>query len=305
MVARVRQLLRATEASHLFQIIMANAKRIAWTVALQQVVRFPGHFLAPLKRPQAHRPRIFREADTEGHALPYHRTVTLAAAGAQRALTYLKPRWSRLAMPPNVSNPQARFQSRAEGYAMPSSTPARLNAASPSTHQRNPRGFAASLIPRIVNPKGTFTLAGRHQLGPSAVLGGSLAPRQPSFLAPHPMPLPLQGHQDLKQPWALSADVTDSVMVRSRPRYSAPPGQFEPGFHVTSQPHFRTGDTEAGTAPSGDQPAKPIISTLHIDGAALGRWAIQHLERALGRPATGMTGIDPRVSPPRSRVSPF
>jgi hypothetical protein len=44
---------------------------------------------------------------------------------------------------------------------------------------------------------------------------------------------------------------------------------------------------------------------IHIDGSVLGRWAVQHLERALGKPATGMTGVDPRASPPRSHVSPF
>ncbi len=47
------------------------------------------------------------------------------------------------------------------------------------------------------------------------------------------------------------------------------------------------------------------VSTLHIDGAALGRWAIQHLERALAKPAAGMTGVDPRATVPRTRVSPF
>jgi hypothetical protein len=46
-------------------------------------------------------------------------------------------------------------------------------------------------------------------------------------------------------------------------------------------------------------------SNVYIDGAVLGRWAIQHLERVLARPATGMTGVDPRASLPRGRVSPF
>jgi hypothetical protein len=50
---------------------------------------------------------------------------------------------------------------------------------------------------------------------------------------------------------------------------------------------------------------KPTVSTLHIDGSALGRWTVQHLERALGKPATGMTGVDPRATIPRSRVAPF
>lgn len=49
----------------------------------------------------------------------------------------------------------------------------------------------------------------------------------------------------------------------------------------------------------------PSVSTLHLDGSALGRWAIQHLERTLGKPTTGMTGVDPRATLPRSRVAPF
>ncbi len=51
--------------------------------------------------------------------------------------------------------------------------------------------------------------------------------------------------------------------------------------------------------------ASSTTSTLLVDGSALGRWAVQYLERALGRPATGMTGVDPRANLPRSRVAPF
>jgi hypothetical protein len=49
----------------------------------------------------------------------------------------------------------------------------------------------------------------------------------------------------------------------------------------------------------------PTSATLHLDGAALGRWAVDHLGRVLAKPATGMTGVDPRATIPRSRVSPF
>jgi hypothetical protein len=57
----------------------------------------------------------------------------------------------------------------------------------------------------------------------------------------------------------------------------------------------------------GEQPerGKSTVSTLHIDGSALGRWTEQHLERALAKPSTGMTGVDPRATVPRSRVAPF
>ena len=51
--------------------------------------------------------------------------------------------------------------------------------------------------------------------------------------------------------------------------------------------------------------AKGKAMMLHIDGHALGQWAVEHLTRTLARPPTGITGIDPRASPPRTRVSPF
>ena len=55
----------------------------------------------------------------------------------------------------------------------------------------------------------------------------------------------------------------------------------------------------AGTA------SKSRSLKLHIDGHALGQWAIEHLTHTLAKPPTGMTGVDPRATPPRSRVSPF
>ena len=59
--------------------------------------------------------------------------------------------------------------------------------------------------------------------------------------------------------------------------------------------------------PSGQGPGHiaPSRATLHIDGHALGRWTVQHLEKVLGRPSAGMTGVDPRASTPRTRISPF
>ena len=51
--------------------------------------------------------------------------------------------------------------------------------------------------------------------------------------------------------------------------------------------------------------SKSAISTIHIDGSALGRWTVQHLERALSKPATGITGVDPRAAVPRTRIAPF
>ena len=48
-----------------------------------------------------------------------------------------------------------------------------------------------------------------------------------------------------------------------------------------------------------------FASMLYLDGASLGRWATQHLERVLSKPPSGMTGVDPRATVPRGRVGPF
>jgi hypothetical protein len=45
--------------------------------------------------------------------------------------------------------------------------------------------------------------------------------------------------------------------------------------------------------------------TLQFDGTALGRWVVDHLARTLSRSPSGMTGVDPRVIAPRSKLTPF
>jgi hypothetical protein len=42
---------------------------------------------------------------------------------------------------------------------------------------------------------------------------------------------------------------------------------------------------------------RAMQGTLEIDGALLGRFVAEHLAREAGRPASGMTGFDPLVSP--------
>jgi hypothetical protein len=71
----------------------------------------------------------------------------------------------------------------------------------------------------------------------------------------------------------------------------------------------RTGSEAAETGEPaqglGQQQRRSPAATLHIDGAALGRWTVQHLARILGKPTTGITGVDPRMTLPRGRVQPF
>jgi len=124
-----------------------------------------------------------------------------------------------------------------------------------------------------------------------------------------------------KQPLAPLRSVT---AIDNIAHSMSPLGQQEPGDEMAS-PSWRTassvlsiGNTTAfGSAEDKlprEQAVRPLQtgdqiqtgqSVLHLDGAALGRWAIQHLERALSRPANGITGIDPRATSPRGHVSPF
>ncbi len=60
-----------------------------------------------------------------------------------------------------------------------------------------------------------------------------------------------------------------------------------------------------GALTAGDAIGQASPNTLHLDGAVLGRWTIQHLERALSKPSNGMTGVDPRATTPRGHISPF
>lgn len=96
---------------------------------------------------------------------------------------------------------------------------------------------------------------------------------------------------------------TDDRLERS---LRAPPPPSEEEDRLADKT-YQTGRDAPSSAPSyqPQQGKTSSAATVHIDGSALGRWTIQHLERALGKPATGMTGVDPRASPPRSRVSPF
>ncbi len=102
---------------------------------------------------------------------------------------------------------------------------------------------------------------------------------------------------------------------RNVPGYS---NMFGPGRAFAPPHQLQTQASRLSTAESIDHlhlanptiggeanPVTPGASTIHIDGAALGRWAVRHLEKTLSKPAVGMTGIDPRATLPRTRVAPF
>ena len=67
----------------------------------------------------------------------------------------------------------------------------------------------------------------------------------------------------------------------------------------------KTSDGAAQLHPTQQGRTRSPGRTLTLDGVALGRFTVQHLERALSKVPNGMTSIDPRASNPRGHVSPF
>jgi hypothetical protein len=89
--------------------------------------------------------------------------------------------------------------------------------------------------------------------------------------------------------------VSDSSGLRSTPK-----NRFD-AEDTALQPYPPAAETEIGSHGT----REPTTATIHLDGAMLGRWAVDHLGRVLAKPAAGMTGVDPRAAFPRGRVAPF
>lgn len=75
---------------------------------------------------------------------------------------------------------------------------------------------------------------------------------------------------------------------------------FAPGF--ATQASEQAAAAAPGAAwpeaePEAEQAERAIEGRLEIDGALLGRFVAEHLAREAGRPPSGMTGFDPRLSP--------
>ena len=96
----------------------------------------------------------------------------------------------------------------------------------------------------------------------------------------------------------------ENLLGTDRPNW--PSGESLPNKRGAQTDQPRLLDRAQGqTGEGAPHRRSPVVSTLHVDGSTLGRWAIQHLERTLGKPIPGMTGVDPRAAIPRTRISPF
>ena len=80
----------------------------------------------------------------------------------------------------------------------------------------------------------------------------------------------------------------------------AAPASAWPGFPPAARAEAAVQPERDGQAPGGEEAAAPetaMQGVIEVDGAALGRFVAEHLAREAGRPPSGMTGFDPRLTP--------
>ena len=282
-----------------------DATRIAWFLGLQRILRFPRFSVAPtrvsryLRRPSDQT----SDAGTSGEAMFRHGVAApgkvnypvrgavprskgvVASIGASRAVTAF-PR-----LMAKVGTERSPSTTAIKAPLTPTSASVRLGRFDGHIAAKSPAEARISDWSDKSPPLMNFLRASSGG-GRSTALAPSLHSLPAQFL-------PAEKDNPVKRFPMLGT-------ARSLPREDLMYTGDE--FHSSNRVAEGQGRISQGrdaTAVSDGQRGKAAVSTLHIDGSALGRWTIQHLERALNKPTTGMTGIDPRVAAPRSRVAPF
>jgi hypothetical protein len=283
----------------------ATANRTAWRLQLPRILRFPKYFLAP--RPLLlHRPTRV--------ALPFFSDRLPNRPAVAAALLMSPPVAARL-------SENYRLKSFNRPFAWPGSSQARLPAATLAT--KNIRQIKAGNISWRSEP--TATKIGLHDQRVS--ISTNYRPRGPDKASSWSLPRPIvraarvlqfthpmaelalssrtagirASHSPVTQ--TFTANRRASAMLRAEPPSPGEPIGLAPSSEVDSpsgQTDFKPTSRDDREPNDASAPA-----TLHIDGSALGRWTIQHLEHVLAKPTAGITGVDPRANTPRGRVSPF
>jgi hypothetical protein len=286
-------------------MLKANAQRLRWYLGLRQILDWPKYFIAPIKNIGFRRARA-----TE----PFGETTSCDWPASSRSVGLAGP----LHLASEIRGAAKRLPSSFSGMVLP------------ATRYLWRDGASASLI---LSPRPNGSIGWPRLKPPLQAVAGFNPGRYFKFennLLPDLSSGPLRGSFEALQ---LAGNIKSLGPVQGASRRSGELGGKSDRFAGLATPpvsgpigtlraarHHHQSLIETGaqvnsgaflpneTAMAAGAAARPneqAVSTIHIDGSALGRWAVQYLERALGKPATGMTGIDPRASRPRYRVSPF
>lgn len=285
----------------------ASANRIAWFLRLQRIFRFPKYFLAPrpasLRRPRSVTDRLEPARSTGFRLIPQpvvpasRRWAT--ASGYQAVKSRRDPAGWRAGITARAAvvapGPSAARQLKlggaswiaASAIAGAEITENRALAATKSIpgYSRFPRRTQRS-ISVADDTSGSARHRAIDELAtPSHGSDARMAQLHAAYTRP-------------KRPGA-------EALLRAEPPPAGGSSDSDPGPSSNAAARSFPNGARTTTERKSEGPQASPGSIVHIDGSALGRWAIQHLERALAKPASGMTGVDPRANLPRGRVAPF
>jgi hypothetical protein len=283
---------------------MVSSSRITWFLGLRTTLRLPRHPLAPLPRvlafhkhslghvePDSFAESVARKASDE------HQRSRLLRSSPAAGIFVAKPTVAAAdflpgirSVPPPPHPPAGRVPSRSADWTK---AVARTQAMPLQSKQAATKILTRVQLPTIRIPR----------LPPPPNATGRAPTPQMQFA-------PVGARSDKQSPASPAVGLsTRRTIQRGQPLLSQPTISTASRHSSTNQNYVNTTESEAPEpiATERDTPVghPPPASTLHIDGAALGRWAVQHLARTLGKPTAGMTGVDPRMNLPRSRVQPF
>ncbi len=282
----------------------ADATRITWFLGLQRIVRFPRFSIAPTRASGYRRqpPDQTSEGAASDEAVLQHGVAAApkfpypvrgAVADSKRVVGLIgAPKatagFSRVTAKIAVDQPSLKALVQAP------MTPASVLALPETFRHIGAKRFvgAGILLPRDESLPMTRFMRASSGLSKSKALAPS----------PHASSTQLLSDRKVDPAKRFAMRGTDNSLRRQDLMFGG--DHSVPGSRAVDDQGEFSQQRDAPDATEG-QRGKPAVSTLHIDGSALGRWTVQHLERALNKPTTGMTGIDPRAAAPRSRVAPF
>jgi hypothetical protein len=286
-------------------MIKIDAKRIAWYLDLQRVIRFPRYFMAPVAASRVRRKLAIDVADSTTRGIPsYQNGPNASTRPSHIALAAFSPLRRAVASVVGLPGTKSWRLPTTAGSELPSNP---LGGRAPGSPVRVMRGD------QTVQTYNTANGVGRGRFSASGPGYRSLKPsgNRPTGSGTSISLAPAHIH-------SRSGEFSERDFNKISNHTTA-----ETGGTLGSQNHLLRSEqplwnrgpahqdqwlsNDQDRAANSDQPQqnRSAISTIHLDGSVLGRWAIQYLERALGKPTTGMTGVDPRATIPRTRVAPF
>jgi len=288
------------------QLLSTVSQQLKWYLGLQNYLHFPKHFLAPIRN--ARLPRNNASDD---------RCDTKKSDWALSAISKISPKPRYMAGASYSMPKRAMFSSNSMGTSAPSRLSSQVPfGAANGAGRRVTSSFSPAMAvwaPQVLSRDGLGHAAVAQIPGQRARLqrlffsqaDSTTKSRAITSLAPIQTTAGWTARLAASSERTTDLSAADPRQMYQTSRKTRLDSQAVSGYPSPSMNESLASTKPATVADSGAKPGGSTMSTIHIDGSALGRWAVQYLERALGRPTTGMTGVDPRASLPRYRVSPF